>query len=89
MHDLQDSTAAKRTAEDTASPARLGKWRASLYAIMLEGELVLVLDSGETTVRAGDVIVQRGTSHAWANRSAANARIAFVLVDGRFEAGLG
>lgn len=58
------------------------------YAIMLEGELVLVLDSGETSVRAGDVIVQRGTSHAWANRSAANARIAFVLVDGRFEAGL-
>ncbi|MEA3063584.1 MAG: hypothetical protein QOJ27_12 [Sphingomonadales bacterium] len=59
------------------------------YGIVLEGELVLILDSGETLVSAGDVIVQRGTSHAWANRSNANARIAFVLIDGRFEEGLG
>ncbi|HEX9965143.1 MAG TPA: cupin domain-containing protein [Allosphingosinicella sp.] len=59
------------------------------YALVLQGELVLVLDDSETVVRAGDVIVQRGTSHAWANRSAAKARIAFVLVDGRFEEGLG
>ena len=59
------------------------------YGIVLEGELVLILDEGETIVRAGDVIVQRGTSHAWANRSDRNARIAFVLVDGRFEDGLG
>jgi mannose-6-phosphate isomerase-like protein (cupin superfamily) len=59
------------------------------YGIVLEGELVLVLDEGETVVRAGDVVVQRGTSHAWANRSGSNARIAFVLIDGRFEAGLG
>jgi len=58
------------------------------YGIVLEGELVLILDEGETTVRAGDVVVQRGTSHAWANRSDANARIAFVLIDGRFEAGM-
>ncbi len=59
------------------------------YGIVLEGELVLILDEGETIVCAGDVIVQRGTSHAWANRSEKNARIAFVLIDGRFEAGLG
>ena len=58
------------------------------YGIVLEGELVLILDESETVVRAGDIIVQRGTSHAWANRSASNARIAFVLVDGRFEEGL-
>lgn len=58
------------------------------YGIVLEGELVLILDAEETIVRAGDVVVQRGTSHAWANRSNANARIAFVLIDGRFEEGL-
>lgn len=58
------------------------------YGIVLEGELVLVLDEGETTVRTGDVVVQRGTSHAWANRSDGNARIAFVLIDGRFVEGL-
>ncbi|HYE27426.1 MAG TPA: cupin domain-containing protein [Allosphingosinicella sp.] len=59
------------------------------YGIVLEGELVLILDEGETVVRAGDIIVQRGTSHAWANRSDKDARIAFVLIDGRFEEGLG
>ncbi|HEX8261345.1 MAG TPA: cupin domain-containing protein [Allosphingosinicella sp.] len=58
------------------------------YGIVLEGELVLILDGGETIVRAGDIVVQRGTSHAWANRSNANARIAFVLIDGRFEEAL-
>ena len=37
------------------------------YGIVLEGEVVLVLDSDETTLRAGDVAVQRGTSHRWEN----------------------
>ncbi len=59
------------------------------YGIVLEGELVLILDDSETVVRAGDIVVQRGTSHAWANRSGGSARIAFVLIDGRFEEGLG
>jgi hypothetical protein len=59
------------------------------YGIVLEGEVVLILDDGETIVRAGDVVIQRGTSHAWANRSSSNARIAFILIDGRFEDGLG
>jgi mannose-6-phosphate isomerase-like protein (cupin superfamily) len=58
------------------------------YGIVLEGELVLILDGSETVVRAGDIVVQRGTSHAWANRSASNARIAFVLVDGKFVEGV-
>ncbi len=59
------------------------------YGIVLEGEIVLILDESETIVRAGEIVVQRGTSHAWANRSSANARIAFVLIDGKFEEGLG
>lgn len=56
------------------------------YGIMLEGELVLIMDEGETTVRPGDIVVQRGTNHGWANRSNANARIAFVLIDGKYDA---
>jgi mannose-6-phosphate isomerase-like protein (cupin superfamily) len=59
------------------------------YGIVLEGELVLVLDESETVVRTGDIVVQRGTSHAWANRSDRSARIAFVLIDGEFTEGLG
>jgi uncharacterized cupin superfamily protein len=53
------------------------------YAIMLEGEMVAIMDSGETVLRAGDVLVQRGTNHAWANRSGRPARIAFVLIAAR------
>jgi Cupin domain len=53
------------------------------YAIVLQGELVAVMDDGETVIRAGDILIQRGTNHAWANRSGAIARIAFILVDGQ------
>lgn len=53
------------------------------YAIVLQGELVAIMDEGETVMRAGDILIQRGTNHAWANRSNAIARIAFILIDGR------
>lgn len=58
------------------------------YGIVIEGELTLILDEEERTVRAGDVVVQRGTNHAWANRSGAPCRIVFVLIDGEFTDGL-
>ena len=53
------------------------------YAILLSGELVAIMDEEETVMRAGDVLIQRGTNHAWSNRSDAPARIAFILVDGQ------
>ena len=52
------------------------------YAIVLSGECYLVLDDSEVLVTAGDVIIQRGTNHAWSNRSDRPCRIAFVLIDG-------
>jgi len=58
------------------------------YGIVLSGEVVLRLDDSETVLRAGDVVVQRGTNHRWENRSAGTARVAFVLVDGAFTAEL-
>jgi len=54
------------------------------YGIVLDGEITLIVDEGETTVRTGDIVVQRGTNHGWANRSGRNCRIAFVLIDGQF-----
>jgi quercetin dioxygenase-like cupin family protein len=54
------------------------------YGIVLSGEVVLVLDDSETVLRAGDIVVQRGTSHRWENRSPATARMAFILIDGVF-----
>lgn len=53
------------------------------YAIMIAGELVAIMDDGEEVMRPGDVLVQRGTSHAWRNRSDEIARIAFILIDGK------
>lgn len=54
------------------------------YGIVLEGEIWLVLDDSEVLAKAGDVIVQRGTDHAWANRTDKVCRVAFILVDGKF-----
>jgi hypothetical protein len=56
------------------------------YGIVLEGEVTLILDDSEVTARAGDIVVQRGTDHAWANRGDSVARVAFVLVGGEFGA---
>ena len=58
------------------------------YGIVLEGEVTLILDVGETVVRAGDIVIQRGTNHGWANRSGKNCRICFVLIDGEFDPSL-
>ncbi len=55
------------------------------YCIVLSGELTLILDDSEVTLQAGDMVVQRGTNHAWSNRSDKPCIIAFVLVDGKFE----
>jgi quercetin dioxygenase-like cupin family protein len=52
--------------------------------IVLEGETWLLLDDGsETRVGAGDAVVQRGTNHAWANRSDKPVRMVFVMIDGK------
>ncbi len=54
------------------------------YGIVLEGEMVLILTESEVPLKAGDVVVQRGTDHAWENRTDRIARMAFVLLDGVF-----
>ena len=50
------------------------------FAVVLEGEIWLLLDEGERLLRAGDVVVQRGTAHSWSNRSDRACRMAFVLL---------
>ena len=58
------------------------------YGIVIEGELTLVLDDAEVNLKVGSVVIQRGTNHAWANRSGKLCRMLFVLVDGAYEAGV-
>jgi len=54
------------------------------YGVVLEGELTLILDDSEVDLKPGDIVVQRGTNHAWSNRSNKLCRILFVLLDGAY-----
>jgi quercetin dioxygenase-like cupin family protein len=55
------------------------------YALILSGEITMLLDDQEVLLKAGDVVVQCGTNHAWSNRSNAPCLVAFVLIDGEFD----
>lgn len=55
------------------------------YGIVLEGEMTLVLDDSEVALEQGDVVIQRGTNHAWANRSGKMCRMLFILIDGQYD----
>lgn len=50
------------------------------YAIVLSGQIDMQLDDATLHFKAGDVLVQQGTNHAWINRSGAPCRIAFILI---------
>ena len=50
------------------------------YAVIVKGEIYAVLDQEEVLLKAGDSLVQRGTHHAWSNRSDEPCTIAFVLI---------
>ena len=50
------------------------------YAVVLSGEIDMQMDEGEIHLKAGDVIVQRGTMHNWVNRGTEPCLIAFVLI---------
>lgn len=58
------------------------------YAVVLEGEITMLLDDSEVHLKAGDVVIQRGTNHAWSNRSAKPVKMLYILMDGRFDAEL-
>lgn len=86
---VQGADAAQLFAEFGASGAHAKDGRHAMmhktatvdYALVLEGEICAVMDVGETVMKAGDVLIQRGTSHSWANRSDKPCRVAFILVD--------
>jgi quercetin dioxygenase-like cupin family protein len=55
------------------------------FCIVMEGEITLVLDSEEVQLSEGDSIVQRGSNHAWVNRSDKPCTMFFSLHDGTFD----
>ena len=58
------------------------------YAVVLEGEITLVLDDQDVVLKTGDVVVQRGNNHSWSNRSGKVVRMLYVLIDGHFDSEL-
>ena len=53
------------------------------YAVIMSGEIDMLLDEGEVHLKAGDVLVQQATNHAWVNRGKEPCRVAFILMDSR------
>ena len=53
------------------------------YILMLSGEIEMDMDDSTVKLRAGDIMVQRGTNHAWVNRGGEPARLAIVLLDAK------
>ena len=51
------------------------------YAIIMSGEIDMLLDDTVVHLKAGDVVVQQATNHAWVNRGKEVCRIAFILMD--------
>ena len=55
------------------------------YGIVIEGEMTLILDDEEVRLKPGSVVIQRGTNHAWANRSGKPCRMLYIQIDGRYD----
>ncbi|HTT41730.1 MAG TPA: cupin domain-containing protein [Steroidobacteraceae bacterium] len=58
------------------------------YVVVIEGEVTLILEDSEVLLGKADVVVQRGTNHAWENRSEQTARLAFFHIDALFSPAL-
>lgn len=53
------------------------------YALVLSGKITMLLDEDDIELEAGDIVIQRGTNHAWVNHGPEPCAIAFVLVDAK------
>src|SRR5262249_29351748 len=71
----------KPKAEDTAKHHSMHKTNSVDYLVVLSGEMIMLMEDGEVLLKQGDCIVQRGTNHAWVNRSGKPCVLAAVLVD--------
>jgi quercetin dioxygenase-like cupin family protein len=63
------------------NPGRMHRTETIDYVVVICGELDMDMDQSTVRLKAGDVLVQRGTNHAWVNRGTQVARAAFVLLD--------
>ena len=66
---------------DIARHPAMHKTKTIDYIILLEGDVTLVLDEDEVRLKPFDVVVQRGTNHAWINNGKEPATLIAVLID--------
>ena len=71
----------KPTKEDSAKHGSMHKTKSVDYLVVISGEMSMVMEDGEVLLKTGDCIVQRGTNHAWVNKSGKPCVLAAVLVD--------
>lgn len=67
----------------TARSPFMHRTRSVDYAIVMTGEIDMLLDDSQVHLQAGDVLIQQGTNHAWENHGTQVCRIAFVLIDAK------
>jgi hypothetical protein len=70
---------ARHASDQSADDPAMHKTDTVDYALVLDGEIWAVMDSDERLMKAGDALVQRGTNHAWANKTDEICRVMFVL----------
>ena len=87
MHDAfsQIGDAAASTVKAGSPHPLMHRTESIDYGVVIEGEMTLILDDAEVALAPGSVVIQRGTNHAWANRSGRPCRMLFVLVDGAYD----
>jgi quercetin dioxygenase-like cupin family protein len=86
---MRSAAAGKEQTQASLDIVRFRLARADITApsdgVVIEGEMTLVLDDSEVLLKPGSVVVQRGSNHAWANRSGKPCRMLFMLIDGAYE----
>ena len=82
-HQILRSMGIDPATQGHARHANTHRTRTIDYAIVLDGEIDMLLDDTEVHVKAGDVLVQQATNHAWVNNGTKPCRIAFILIDGK------
>lgn len=73
----------KPRAEDSAKHPSMHKTNSIDYLVVIAGEMWMVMEEGEVLLRQGDCIVQRGTNHAWVNKSDRPCLLAAILIDSK------
>jgi mannose-6-phosphate isomerase-like protein (cupin superfamily) len=71
------------SAADSAKHPTMHKTDSIDYLVVISGSMHMLMEEGEVELNAGDCIVQRGTNHAWVNRSGKPCLLAAVLIDAK------